>query len=403
MGERSVVVIGGGQAGLATSYELTSRGVEHVVLERGHVGQTWRDRWDSFCLVTPNWSVQLPGAVYDGDEPDGYMPRDELVAYLEAWATRFGAPVLEGVEVTSIAKPDGSFVVETSADEIRADDVVLATGAYQRAYLPPGAATLPEGLLAIDVTSYTNEATLPAGAVLVVGSGQTGCQLAEEFHQAGREVFLSCGRAPWVARRIHGRDVVWWAVESGFLDQSVEALPEPSARLWANLQATGHGGGHDLNVRVLRDQGVTLVGRFLGAEGGRVRFAGDLGESVAWGDQANQQFMGLVRKTAAELAMEAPDTPPPPPFDAAAPGEVDVARFGAVVFTGGFRPDYRSWLPWDDAFDDIGFPIHHEGSSTVVPGLHFVGVHFLRKRKSSLLCGVGEDAAILADTIATGR
>jgi putative flavoprotein involved in K+ transport len=394
-----VAVIGGGQAGLAVSHELAGREIEHVVLERGRIGQTWRGRWDSFCLVTPNWTVQLPGGGYEGPEPDGYMPRDDIVAHLERYASGFTAPVREGVEVVSVGSNGDGFVLETSQADLRAGAVVVATGAYQHPNRPTAAAGLPADLLQIDVDDYRNERALPSGRVLVVGSGQSGCQIAEELHEAGREVFLSCGRASWVPRRIGERDMVWWAVESGFLDATVESLPEPGARLVATMLATGHGGGHDLNLRTLRAMGVTLAGRLVEATGRSARFAPDLGENLAWGDERHRMFMDLVRNVVAERGLETPEFPEIPPFDDRAPAQLDLSDVGAVIFAGGFRPDY-SWLPWPEAFDSMGFPIHRQGASTVVPGLHFVGVHFLRKRKSSLLIGVGEDAAIVAGSIA---
>ena len=392
-----VAVVGAGQAGLATSCELTRAGVEHVVLERGRIGQTWRDRWDSFCLVTPNWSVQLPDGHYDGPDPDGFMPRDEIVGYLEGYASKIAAPVRENTDVTSIEQ---GFVVRTSDGDLRADAVVLATGAYQRPHRPAAAETLPGNLFQIDVEGYRNEQVLPPGKVLVVGSGQSGCQIAEELREAGRVVVLACGRAPWWPRRLGGRDLVWWFHETGFLDAPFDSLPGPEARLFANVLVSGHGGGHDLHLRTLQAQGVTLAGHFLGAEDGVARFAPDLHESVAWGDERYRQLRDLVHKLVAERGLDAPPIQDPPPFEAAPPEELELADLGAVIFAGGFRPDYRSWLPWPEAFDEHGFPIHEEGASTVVPGLYFVGVHFLRKRKSSLLIGVAEDAAIVARGIA---
>jgi putative flavoprotein involved in K+ transport len=398
-----VAVVGAGQAGLAVSRELGLLGVEHAVLERGRVGETWRGRWDSFCLVTPNWTVQLPGHPYDGDEPDAFMPRDEIVAYFERYAAAVSAPVREGVEVASLERDGDGFVLRTSAGELGADTVVLATGAYQRPHRPAAAATLPAGLHQLDVDDYRDEGQLPPGAVLIVGSGQSGCQLAEELHEAGREVVLACGKVPWFPRRHGGSDLMWWALETGFLDATVESLPAPAARLAGNITGTGRDGGHDLNVRVLRVAVVTLTGRFLGAEGNRARFAADLGESVAWGDERYRQFAGLVERLVRERDLDVSALPEPDPFDPAAPEDVDLGRFGAVIFATGFRPDYASWLPWPEAFDDLGFPLHSDGESTVVPGLHFVGVHFLRKRKSSLLLGIGEDAAIVARRIAADR
>jgi putative flavoprotein involved in K+ transport len=395
------VVVGAGPAGLAMSCELSRRAVDHVVLERARVAQTWRGRWDSFCLVTPNWTLRLPDFPYDGDDPDGFMLRDGVVAYLERYAAAIGAPVHEGVEVTAVRPgAEGGLRLDTSDGALDADTVVLATGAYQRPHRPAAADTLPADLVQIDVEDYRNPDELPAGAVLVVGSGQSGCQIAEELHRAGRDVYVACGRAPWGPRRIGDHDLVWWAHETGFLDQSVDALPDPRARLSANVLATGQGGGHDLHLRTLRAMGVTLLGHFLGAEGRRARFAPDLAETVAWGDERHTQLMGLVHKLVAERGLPAVEVPPPEPFDAAAPEELDLSGFGAVVFAAGFRPDHASWVHCAGAFDELGYPIHEDGASATAGGLHFVGVHFLRKRKSSIFLGIGEDAAIVADRVA---
>jgi putative flavoprotein involved in K+ transport len=350
--------------------------------------------------VTPNWSVQLPGTTYDRDDPDGFMPRDEIVAFLERYAGSFGAPVREGVEVRSIeSAPGGGFELATTAGRMHATSLVLANGAFQRPHRPAGAAGLPTDLLQIDVEDYRDAGALPAGGVLVVGSGQSGCQIAEELHEAGREVVLACGRAAWAPRRIGDRDLVWWLVESGFLDASVSSLPSPAARLGANITATGHGGGRDLHLRTLRAQGVTLVGHFLGASGHTARFAPDLIETVAWGDGRYRELMGLVRKTAAAQGLPTPEIQEPGPFAPDAPEQLSMADIGAVIFAGGFRPAYRDWLPWPNAFDDLGFPIQQDGASSVIDGLYFMGVHFLRKRKSSLLLGVVDDAPVVARAI----
>ena len=393
-----VAVVGAGQAGLAVSHELSARKVEHVVLERGRVAQTWRGRWDSFCLVTPNWSIRLPGRSYDGPDPDGFMARDELVTFFESYAE--AAPVREGVDVRSLARRDGRFTLETSVGELGASAVVLATGAYQKPHRPPAAATLPPDLFQIDVEGYRNEAMLPPGRVLIVGSGQSGCQIAEELHEAGRDVVLACGKVAWAPRRIGGRDLVWWLVETGFIETTVDSLPTPGVRLFGNVVSTGRDGGHDLHVRTLQRAGVTLAGRFLGASGHTARFADDLAESVAVGDERWLQLAQLFRGLVEQRGLEPVELPDPEPFHGRGPEDLDLRDVGAVVFTSGFRPDYRSWLPWPEAFDELGFPVHENGASTVVPGLYFVGVHFLRKRKSSLLVGVGEDAALVADAVA---
>jgi putative flavoprotein involved in K+ transport len=401
MAERfDAVLIGGGQAGLATSCELTRAGVGHVVLERARIGQTWRDLWESFCLVTPNWSVQLPGHPYDGDDPDGYMPRDDIVAYLERYASATHTPIREGIDVAAIDPMEGGgFVVHTSEGELRTDSVVVATGTYGSP-LRPHAHTLPPDLLQLDVRGYRDPSTLPDGAVLIVGSGQSGCQLAEELRMSGREVTLACGRAPWNPRRIGGRDAIWWAAETGFLDARFDELPDPEARLWANVVTTGHGGGRDLHLRTLDAMGVSLQGRFLGWDGGRFRFADDLTASLAWGDERYAMFCGLIRKLEDERGWDPVDIPEPGPFLDRSTDATDASGFGTVLFAGGFRPNYGSLVPIPEAFDDLGFPLHEEGQSTVVPGLFFVGVHFLRKRKSSIFLGVGEDAAIVAEQVA---
>jgi putative flavoprotein involved in K+ transport len=398
------IVIGAGQAGLSLSHELSEVRIEHVVLERGTVGQTWRGRWDSFCLVTPNWSVQLPGGHYRGDDPDGFMLRDDVVRHIVGYADSFRAPVREGVEVFRLGPdPVGGFLLRTSAGDIRARDVVLATGAYQRPYRPPSASGLPESVHVIDADGYTTPGALPAGTVLVVGSGQTGCQLAEELAESGREVHVACGRAPWLPRRIEGRDYVAVLAQAGFYDVGLAKLPSPVARLGANPQASGRDGGHDLHYRTLQAMGVILHGHLAGVEGGMVHFAPDLADSVAFGDARYAEMREFIAASCAKNGRRAPEMPPAPPFVAGPSKAVNLADLGAVVFASGYRPDYRSWVDFAEAFDDQGFPIQRDGSSTVVPGLHFMGVHFQRKRISATLLGVGEDAAVLAETMVASR
>ncbi|HEY7069541.1 MAG TPA: NAD(P)-binding domain-containing protein [Acidimicrobiales bacterium] len=394
-----VIVVGAGPAGLAVSHELQGAGVDHIVLERGDVGQSWRDRWDSFCLVTPNWYLQLPGGAYAGEDPDGFMSRDEVVAHLQRYARGFEAPILNRIDVTALCSdPSGGFVLRTSEGQMRTDAVVLATGAFQRPHRPP--VDLPAGLLAIDADSYTNPDGLPAGGVLVVGSGQTGCQLAEELHRAGRDVTLACGRAAWAPRRVEGRDIVSWLVETPFLEQAVEDLPSPLARLAANFQTSGRDRGRDLNYRTLLADGVTLTGHLLGADETRLRFVPDLAESVAWGDARYADICNLLAQAAINRGAPPPDLAPPEALRADPPDEIRVRDLGAVVFTSGYRPAYRDWVQFPAAFDELGFPFQRDGASTVVPGLYFVGTHFLRKRKSSTLFGMGEDAEIVARAIA---
>lgn len=397
-----VVVVGAGQAGLAVSHELAEVEIPHLVLERGAIGQTWRGRWDSFCLVLPNWTVQLPGAHYDGPDPDGYMPKGSLIAYLERYARSFAAPIRPGVEVLSLDPLEGAagFALKTSAGVFHARIVVLATGAYQRPHRPLGAATLPSTIQVMDAEGYSSPAGLAPGKVLIVGSGQTGGQLAEEIHQAGRDVFLSCGRTPWIPRRIDGRDTISWLIDTGFFETPLSELPSPQARLAGNPQASGKDNGHDLHYRTLAALGVRLLGHFQDADSGRVRFGGDLAECVALGDQRYSELCTRIHTFCDRIGRPHPELPAPGSFEANDPEALDLHDLSTVIFTSGFRPDYGRWVHIAGAFDEFGFPIHEDCESTAAPGLFFVGAHFLRKRKFSLLLGVGEDATLVASSVA---
>lgn len=396
-----MVVIGAGQAGLAVSHELRRRGVDHLVLERDRVAATWRGRWDSFTLVTPNWTLALPDQRYDGPQPEGHVPRDEIVGFLQRFADERAGPVTEGVAVESLeADPEGGFRLATSEGELRAAEVVVATGAYQKAHRPAHGGDPPGGLTVIDAEDYRNPGQLAAGPVLVVGSGQTGCQLADDLLRDGREVLLACGRAPWLPRRCDGIDVVTWLARTPWFEMSLDGLPSPAARLAANVQLTGRDGGVDLHYRTLQAAGVRLAGRLLGFDGRRALLADDLAASVAFGDARHADVARLMAETLPRGGHPVPELPPPTPFDPGDPPlEVDLTGFAAVVFTSGFRPDYRRWVKLD-AFDEMGFPVAPDGIAGGFPGLYFCGVHFLRTRKSSLVFGVGEDAAIIAETIA---
>jgi putative flavoprotein involved in K+ transport len=396
-----VLVVGAGQAGLALSHELSAGGIEHLVLERGRIGETWRHRFDSFCLVTPNWTVRLPGHAYSGPDPDGFMARDQIITTLEEYARSFKAPVREGVFVTGAEPlPDGGFLVHTRAGDLTSRALVLATGTFQRPHRPAVADSLPTVLPRMDVDAYRNESALPSGRVLVVGSGQSGAQISEELCSAGREVVLACGKAPWIPRRLGGRDIVWWLDKTGFFNQTMESLPTPAARLTPNPMATGHGGGRDLHLRTLQAIGVTLAGHFLGTENGLVHFAPDLPESAAWGDQRYRELLSLMERYAAEQGLVLPPAYEPRPLVDRGPESLKLSGFGVVIFAGGFRPGYGFWFSQPQAFDEFGFPLQRDGVSTVVSGLFFLGVHFLRARKSALLFGVGEDSTVVSRHIA---
>ena len=399
-----VAIIGAGQAGLATSWHLTQAKVDHVVLDAGRVAETWRTRrWDSFRLITPNWAVGLPGVAYTGVEPDGYMSRAELIGFFESWAASFNPPVVGDTHVSGLeADSEGRFLLTADGQHVRARTVVVASGGYQKAHRPAGAESLPAALHQVLAEDYRNSEALPAGNVLIVGSGQTGCQLAEELHQAGRKVFLACGRCPWVPRRVGGRDIVWWFRESGFFDRTPDQLTSAAARLVGNPQTTGHEGGHDLNFRTLHTTGIELLGRFIGADGSTLHFADDLADSVDFGDARWADIRGWIERLCARADISQPDYDIPPPMRIKTRTEIDVVRegIGTIIWTSGFRPDY-SWVKFP-IFDAMGFPVQVNGQTTV-PGLYFMGVHWMRKNKSAILYGVGEDAEVVARHIVENR
>ena len=380
------VVVGAGQAGLAASWYLTQRGVDHVVLERGRIGRSWRDeRWDSFVLNTPNWAQQLPGFAYAGDDPDGFAPLAEVIDYLEAYAASFDAPVRENVAVTALRAAGDGYELETSAGPILARAVIVATGAYQRPTPSPLRDAAPADVFQQHTAEYRSPSELPDGAVLVVGSGQSGCQVAEDLTAAGRDVYLSVGSCPWLPRRHRGRDLVAWMVETGMMDQTVETLTAPGALLACNPALSGTEGGHDCNPLTLSERGVTPVGRLAGFRDGRALFADDLAANLSKG----MQFEATLRSGFDEHAGLEPEPPPSEIPRLPELRELELDGIGAIVWANGFRPDY-GWIELP-VLDPTGRPLHDRGL-TELPGLAFVGMHWLHKRKSSLFLGVGEDA-----------
>ena len=399
------VIVGGGQAGLSISYWLKQRGREHIVLEKAaRTGFAWRQRWDSFTLVTPNWMFRLPGAVYAGAEPDGFMPRAAVVAAFERYVTDHALPVAFGVEVSAVeplaARP--GYLVHTPDLVIAAQNVVIATGLFQRPRIPAFAAGLPANVAQLHSSQYRNPASLPAGAVLVVGSGQSGCQIAEELYKSGRQVFMSIGAGGRAPRRYRGKDIFAWLEALHFLDRPPSALPSPQARFAANPHVSGAGGGHDLNLHQFARDGVTLLGRLRGASGERIGLALDLHDSLTRVDQFEAQLLGMIDGLIARSGLDAPGETRPAlrdGFDQPQIAELDVtaAGIGAVIWAAGYGFDFD--LVKAPVTDDAGFPVQQRGVAGL-PGLYFVGMPWLHTQKSGLLAGVGEDAAYIAAHIA---
>jgi len=403
-------VIGAGQAGLAMSWWLTQAGREHVVLEaRDRLGGGWLKRWDSFCLVTPNWSVRPPGLPYDGTDPDGYMPRDALVAYMDRYGRSFDAPVVFGARVTRLVPggADHRLDLETERGNLTARDVVVATGPFQVPRIPAAADGLPAGVVQLHTDAYRNEAELPPGAVLVVGTGQSGAQIAEELLHAGRRVFLSVSSSWRAPRRYRGRDTFFWLAqlairgpELGFPPETVDDLPDPRMRFAANPHLSGKDGGHDINLRRLGADGVTLLGRVEAAANGRVELAPDLETNLHRADTFFDEHLRPDLDRFIELAgFEAPPGDFAQfAFDPPAIGELDLAAedIRSVIWATGFRFDF-GWIP-DLELDAMGYPLHRRGI-TPIPGLYLLGLPWLHTQASSLLVGVGNDAEYLAHQI----
>jgi putative flavoprotein involved in K+ transport len=399
------VIVGAGQAGLAMSCQLGQRGREHVVLERGRIGEAWlSERWDSMVFQFPNWTLQLPGFVYEGPDPHGFAPRAEVARFLEDYADWLRAPVRTGVRVLSLRKDNGRerFLIQTDDATIEARNVVVAIGSFHRPWLPAYAEGVPAGVLQLHSMHYRNPGELPAGAVLVVGCGASGAQIAEELYRSGRRVFLSVGRYRRAPRRYRGRDVFWWLEALGIWDRPVDLHPEVAD--WRVPLVTGVEGGHDIDLRRFRSDGVTLLGRVSGVSGRRLTLAPGLEATLQAGDEwftdFTQQADDHARHRHSDVADPEPARQPPPhvPQSAASIGDLDLKAAGitSLIWAGGFRYDF-SWIHVP-VFDDAGNPRQHRGVTTC-PGLYFLGLRRMYTLNSAILSGVGKDAAYLAAQI----
>jgi len=397
------VIVGGGQAGLATSYYLKQAGREHVVLEQAaQAGSAWRSgRWDSFTLVTPNWTLSLPGAEYSGAGRDGFMPRDEIVAYFERYVERFQLPVLYNTRVISIEPLDQQgYRVQTPGRVFTAKNVVIASGLEQLPKTPPFSGEISAGITQLHSSAYRNPASLPDGAVLVVGSAQSGAQIAEELYQRGRKVFLSTSGAGRVPRRYRGKDGFEWLYLSGFFEMTPDKLPVPKER-FAPPHISGTKGGHTLNLHQFARDGVTLLGHLRGAEGDKVLIAPDLHENLASADRFEIQFMKMIDGFIQAKGLDAPLEELPQlrdGYEKPMLEELDLKAAGiqTILWATGYTFDYS--LVKLPVRDQDGFPIQTRGV-TKYPGLYFVGMAWMPSLKSGILAGVGEFAHHIASQI----
>lgn len=400
----NTVIVGGGQAGLAISYYLKQEGREHVILERtAAVANAWRnERWDSFTLVTPNFQVRMPGAEYDGTDPNEFMSRAEVVKYLDDYVERFDLPVRCGVEVFSVEKVGNRYLVRTSEGDYEADNVVIATGLYQSPRIPLFSAQIPSNILQIHSSQYRNPASLPAGAVLVIGTGQSGAQIAQELCQSGRKVYLSIGSAGRVPRRYRGKDINDWFTRMGMFDTKVEELRSPQAKFQAHPQISGKNGGQSLNLHQFSREGVVLLGHVRDAREGRLIIAPDLKETLAKVDQFEIDALKMVDEFIVRRGLTAPPQRVPQLRDGYEQEVItelnlEEAGISTIIWAIGYSFDFSMVkLPVVDA---DGYPLQKRGV-TEYGGLYFLGMPWLHSRKSGILFGVGDDAAYLATHIA---
>ena len=391
----TAVVVGGGQAGLATSFELDRHGIDHVVLERGEVANSWRtERWDSMRLLTPNWQARLPGYPYRGPDPDGFMSCQEVTDFISRYARFCGAPVKTGTRVVAVAPHTTGYRVETDRGAWQCQAVVLASGPYNIPEVPAIASAVPDDIDQLTPLQYRNPVQLASGGVLVVGAAATGVQIAREIRQSGRRVILAVGEHVRLPRSYRGRDIQYWMQALGLLDQEyrevddltrVRGLPSP--------QLMGHPDRVDVDLNALAAQGVGIVGRLVGMQGHTAQFSGGLGSVVKLADLKQERLLRSIDAWIASKGLAVPEEAAPAPtrLGSLSRLSMDLRAEGidSIIWATGFRPDY-SWLvvPMLDRHGRL----RHEGGMTPAPGLYAMGLPFMRRRKSGLLSGVGDDA-----------
>jgi putative flavoprotein involved in K+ transport len=396
------VVIGAGQAGLATSFHLRHLGIEHMVVERGRVAETWRTaRWDGFHLNTPNWATRLPGAGSPDVDPDAFAPLAEVIKQLARYAESIAAPLTTGVEVLALRRAGDVYELDTTRDRIRASSVVVATGAFQRPTVTPLSEQVPRDVTQLHSVDYRRPGDLPSGGVLIIGSGQSGCEIAQELIDAGRNVHLSVGRCPWAPRRYRGRELIRWMIDIGAMDDTAAVLASPEARVAGNVTVSGARGGCDCHPLLLEAAGTHLHGRLTGFVDGCAVFADDLAVNLEKGLEFEHTLRHRCDEYALAAGLDLPVDPPvkwhPQTRDTRPRLPLKEEGTTTVLWANGFRPSF-GWIQLP-VLDDMGWPIHTRGISQL-PGLAFVGLPWLNTRKSPLLLGVGQDAQYVAQMLA---
>lgn len=397
----TTVVIGAGQAGLAMSWWLSQRSIDHVVLERGEVANSWKtERWDSLRLLTPNWQSRLPGYGYQGSDPDGFRTMPETIGFIEKYAGAISAPVRAHTRVSSVKLEDAGYRVVTDQGSWQSQSVVLATGACNLPVVPKVAASLPPEVASLTPLQYRNPAQLDEGGVLVVGASASGIQIADEIRRSGRSVTLAVGEHVRVPRIYRGRDVKWWMDASGVLDQRYDEVDDiVRARHVPSLQLAGYADRRSIDLNSLTAIGVRLVGRLAGINDGKLQFSGSLRNVCSLADLKMHRLLDTIDAWATQNGLDGSVAPShrfePTVVEESPPLLLDLTRgrIKTVIWATGFRPDY-SWL--DVPVLDHKGQVRHDGGVAETPGLYLMGLPFLRRRKSSLIDGVGDDARDLS-------
>ena len=394
----TVTIIGAGQAGLAMSRCLTDRSIDHVVIERGEVANSWRtERWDSLRLLTPNWMTRLPGHQYQGSDPDGYMTSDQVIDFLGTYHDSFAAPVMTQTSVESVAAVDNGYRVVTNQGTFESQAVVIATGACSTPRIPALAADLPAHIHQLAPIHYRNPDQLSDGRVLVVGASASGAQLADELQRSGRDVTLAVGDHVRLPRTYRGMDIHWWMDTIGLLDERYDDMEDINrARRLPSLQLVGSPDRRTLDLNALHAAGVQLVGRLAGVAGSTAQFSGSFANQCSSADLKLGRLLASIDEYATthglDVELDAPDRPEP----TAVPGAVttaDLSGIGTVIWATGFRPNY----PWlEPHLLDRKGAIRHDGGVMDAPGMYVLGLPFTRRRKSSFIDGVGPDAQELS-------
>jgi putative flavoprotein involved in K+ transport len=401
----SVIIVGGGQAGLAISYCLKQKSIDHVIFEKNQIGYAWQQkRWDTFCLVTPNWQCTLPGYPYQGNNPDGFMERDEIVAYIKDYAKSFDPPIKEGVEIFSVTKNNsqGLFEITSSIGNYTANQVVIATGSYHQAKIPRIAEKFIDNILQLHSADYKNPESLPEGEVLVVGSGQSGCQIAEDLHLAGRKTHLCVGGAPRSPREYRGRDVVVWLEQLGYYDLSINEHADPeSVRNKTNHYLTGRDGGHEIDLRQFALEGMQLYGSLKDVQGDNLEFKPNLRHNLDRADDVYESIKSTIdeyiNRNNIDAPIESPSQPVWQPETEVLELDYQKNNITAVVWCIGYNTNF-SWVNVP-VFDGKGYPSHDRGV-TNVRGLYFLGLPWLYTWGSGRFSGIARDAEYLSDYIA---